>query len=326
VGLGVAAALAKAELERRSTGTPPRKARAAKKRDRKHPSSRLQLLTLEQLDLAIALLEGGEHMPLQQCLHETRKALKRARALVRLQRGSLGAKRFEREDAALRKAAQRLSGARDSEVMVDTLEGLVHSHPKRLASSPGVRELRARLVAERERSASHTSRGAPPREEALEELRAARGRLARWAPRAGDARTAREGLRLLYRQGRRRRRRARRAQSSVALHQWRKRAKDLRYVAEMLDGEDKKQHKRLRRIARWADRLGETLGEEHDLALLAEQVRLNRGCFKGEKATRTALERAIDRRRERLRARAWRLGERLYHRKPRRFVRRALGA
>jgi CHAD domain-containing protein len=326
VGLGVAAALAKAELARRSTRTPARGARGSGKRSRERPSSRLRLLTLEQLDLAIALLEGREQTPPEQSVHETRKALKRARALVRLQRDSLGAKRFARENAALREAGQRLAGARDSEVMVEALERLVHRHPKRLAVSPGVSELRARLIAERERSGARTEEGAHARETVLAQLRAARRRLASWEPRVGDRKTARAGLRRLYLQGRRRRRRARRAQSSAALHQWRKRAKDLRYAAEMLDGRDKQQRKRLRRIARRADHLGETLGEEHDLALLAEQVRVHRDCFKGEKATRRTLERAIERRRERLRARAWRLGERLYRRKPGRFVRRALGA
>ena len=153
-----------------------------------------------------------------------------------------------------------------------------------------------------------------------------RERLERWTPRKGDRKVARDGLRRLYRQGRQRGRRARKEQTSVALHQWRKRAKDLRYVAEMLEGRDKQRRRRLRRVARLADRLGETLGEEHDMALLAEQVRSNRDCFKGEKATRKALERHIARRRSRLRTRAWQLGERLYRRKPDRFVRRLLGA
>lgn len=322
MGLGVAAALARAERERRAV------AHAAAERERRRwPTSRLQRLTLEQLDLAIELLEGRADTPPQRSVHETRKALKRARALVRLQRDSLGAKRCERESKALRKAARRLAGARDSEVMVEALDRLVKHHPKRLAHSPGVRELRMRLAAERERSGTQTDEGARARESAIAELRAARERLARWEPRASDRKTARVGLRRLYRQGRRRGRRARRVQSSLALHQWRKRAKDLRYVTEMLHDEAaKRKRKRLQRIARRADRLGETLGEEHDLALLAEQVRLHRDAFRGEKATRKALERAIAQRRERLRARAWRLGERLYRHKPTRFVRRALYA
>ena len=49
-------------------------------------------------------------------MHETRKALKRLRALVRLLREELGEQAFERENAALRDVARRLAGARDAEV------------------------------------------------------------------------------------------------------------------------------------------------------------------------------------------------------------------
>ncbi len=319
--MGVVAALAKAELERRlARGRSPQ---------RDHPRrapSRLQRMTLQQLDLAVALLEGRGEAPPGRTVHETRKALKRARALVRLQRDALGRKRFAREDATLRHAGRALAVARDAEVVVQVLDALVQSHPRRLARSPAIAELRARLVAEREEAAAQTRAGAPARVEVLVELRAMRERVSCWKPRAGERASARSGLRRIYRQGQRRWRRARKEQSSEALHQWRKRTKDLRYVAEMLRGEDKRQRERLRRTARRADRLGETLGAEHDLALLAERVRLHRQCFKGEKPARRTLEREIAREREQLRVRAWRLGERLYRRAPGRFVRRALGA
>jgi hypothetical protein len=321
VGVGVVAALARAELERRLA-----QRRSAQPLAPGRVASRLQRKTLKQLDLAIALLEGHGEEPPERTVHETRKALKRARALVRLQRDALGRKRFAREDATLRRAGRALAVARDAEVVVQALDALVQRHPRRLARSPAAAELRARLVAERQRTAAQTSAGAPARVEVLVELRAMRERVARWKPHAHERASARSGLQRIYRQGRRRWRRARRQQSSEALHQWRKRTKDLRYVAEMLRGEDPRQRERLQVLAQRADRLGETLGAEHDLALLAERVRLHRRCFKGEKPARRTLEREIAHQRERLRVRAWRLGERLYRRAPERFVRRALGA
>ena len=77
------------------------------------------------------------------------------------------------------------------------------------------------------------------------------------------------------------------------MHEWRKRVKDLRYAAEMLqrrepsgasrrEGKRKRRRERerlraqaapLRRLAKRADDLGELLGEEHDLVLLEELVR-----------------------------------------------------
>ena len=80
VGVGVAAALAKAELQRRSARKQPAVSR-----------SELKRITLQQLDLAIALLEGRGEVNAERTVHETRKALKRTRALVRLQQSALGA-------------------------------------------------------------------------------------------------------------------------------------------------------------------------------------------------------------------------------------------
>ncbi len=207
---------------------------------------------------------------------------------------------------------------------METLDAIVQRHPKPLSHSRGVSVCARASPPSAERSGSHSTEGAHAHARVAEELAPCasawsagpRARvIARWREMGCDASIARAA---------RRGRRARKEHTSVALHQWRKRAKDLRYVAEMLEGRDKQRHRRLRRVAQLADRLGETLGEEHDLALLAEQVRSNRDCFKGEKPARKALERHIARRRSRLRARAWQLGERLYRRKPDRFVRRLL--
>jgi hypothetical protein len=284
LAVGVAGALARRERSRRAQRA-------------RRPRSKLRRQTLKQLDLAIALLEGQSAEPPERTVHETRKALKRARALVRLQREALGEKRFRRENAALRDAARRLAGTRDAEVLVDALEALVRRHPKRLGRSPGVQRLRARLLAARERAWEAMRHGAEQREQVLGELRAIRARLtAAREPAAGDDKTARAGLRRIYRQGRGRLRRARRrARDGAALHDWRKRVKDLRYAAEAL---------KLRSLAAQADRIGEAVGEEHDLMLLAACLRAQRDCFKGDKAGRKALARAIRRRRRRLRTRA----------------------
>ena len=78
----------------------------------------------------------------------------------------------------------------------------------------------------------------------------------------------------------------------------------------------------MRRVARRADRLGEMLGEDHDLALLEARVRERSRAFAGERKVRKRLLRLIAARRRKLRKRALREGERLYRRPPRRFVRR----
>ncbi len=254
-------------------------------------------------------------------MHETRKALKRLRALLVLLRAELGPKRYAREKAALRDCGRRLAGARDAEVMLGTLDSLVRRDPSHFTRSAAVGTLRAQLLAERHTAAAHAIDDPRVRGEAIVELQAVRARAARWELRERGLKLLAPGVEDIYGRGRRRMRVARRRQSVEALHAWRKRVKDLRYTAETLDRGGKR-YKPVRRVARRADRLGEMLGEEHDLALLEARVRERSRLFAGERKTRKRLLTLIASRRRKLRKRALREGERLYARPPRRFVRR----
>jgi CHAD domain-containing protein len=360
VGVGVALALAKAQLQRRST--PAGRGQNKRRRPalvRGEPVAEgLRRVMLGQLDLAIELLEeypaervaqaaaGRQAGPLvssqkvaqaaagrragplvvsnqtgEDTVHELRKAFKRLRALLRLLRGELGAKRYARENAALRDCGRRLAGARDAEVMLGTLDSLVSGDPSHLAHSAAVNTLRAQLFAERDAATTRAINDARVRSEVLGELRAVRARAQRWELRDRGFKLIEPGLEGIYRRGRIRMRTARRRHSVEALHVWRKRVKELRYATETLDPGGKR-YKPVRRVARRADRLGEMLGEEHDLALLEARVRERSRAFAGERKARKRLLKLIARRRARLRKRALREGEHLYRRPPRRFVRR----
>ncbi len=196
------------------------------------------------------------------------------------------------------------------------------------------------------------------RAEVVGELRVLRGRVQAWSlPHREGIETVEVGLVRIYRQGRRRRRRAARGKGDRgrAMHQWRKRVKDLRYAAQMLQRRDPDsagaaaQGKRrargngharadhgpelehLRRLARRADELGELLGEEHDLALLAGRLQTGAKQSAGRRlavgrGTRATLLKIISRRRRALRRKALRGGKRLYRRKPGKFERRVARA
>jgi CHAD domain-containing protein len=363
VGLGVA--LAQTERTRRSA----KRLRKRERRFRPLPGEplgeALRRMALGQLDLAIELLggerddrgidgrrgkrrnkgkeqgkskgeghrKGGVDTLDARTIHDTRKALKRLRALVGLLREELGEQQFRREHEILRDAARRLASARDAEVMVDTLDALIARGPRKLGSRRPIVELRKRLVAERAAAARRATADRTTRAQVLADLRGMRER-ARWweLPERPGIAIVEHDLRRVYRQGRHRMRRIERTKdgkrdkdgtrtksgkdSTRAMHEWRKRVKDLRYAAEILG---------LRPLARRADTLGELLGEEHDLALLAGLLPPpGRAPFKGKrgKRARKALLEQIARRRRRLRKRALREGERLYRRKPKKFMRR----
>ncbi len=209
-------------------------------------------------------------------------------------------------------------------------------HPAQLARSAAVQALRAATARRARAAAALAVRDPRVRREVIGELRAVRARVERWKLRKRGFKSLAPGLERIYRQGRLGLRAARRRGGgsrrgngggdggTETLHAWRKRVKELRYAAEALDRGDSGRgaSKYTRRVARRADRLGEMLGEEHDLALLEGRVRERSRQFAGERGTRKRLLKLIARRRKSLRKGALREGERLYRRKPRRFVRR----
>jgi CHAD domain-containing protein len=336
--IGAGAKLARAELDRRDA----RRTRRAQRQFALLPSEQLgeglKRIALGQLELAAEQLEG---QPDSKAVHETRKALKRLRALVRMLEGALDGADFSIERGTLRDAGRRLAGARDAEVLVNTLDQLLEDAPPKLARRHGVTELRARLADERDRADARLLGDVTTRMQVLGELHALRARVHVW-PLADDAGLAQldAGVRGIYQQGRRRYRRAadekRHDAGGRQLHEWRKRVKDLRYAAEMLEreapknGRERKRVRRRRRalerqqqpihtIAARADELGEVLGQEHDLAVLAARI-AEGGLLR--RGTARRLRRQITKRRRALRHRALREGERLYGRQPGRFMRR----
>jgi len=332
-------ALAKAERERRL--------RAERERLRQfallpgeRPAEGLRRVALGQLDLALELLEGEiDRDGAARAVHETRKTLKRLRALMRMLRDELPTGEFVAGNAALRDMGRRLAGARDGEVMLATLDQLLERHPRKLARRRSLASLHERLAGERDRAAARALLDdTAARRAVIGELRALRSRALQWRlPDREGMELAAPGLARIYRQGRRRHRRAAGAKGerTRAMHEWRKRVKDLRHAAEALDREDPSRHGRRRRgrggkqrrreaarihrLARRADTLAELLGEDHDLAVFAERVHDDPGLELG-RATRRTLLRLIARRRRQLRRRALRGGERLYRRRPKRFL------
>jgi len=345
--------MARAELDRRTE-------RARLRRERRfglHANERLaeglKRMALGQLDLAIEHVEcAGGRVAASVAVHEARKALKRLRTLLYLLRDELGEQAFARESELVREAGRRLAGARDAEVLVRTLDDLVARYPTDLAHLGDLARLRTALVAEREHASAMTLDGVT-QAQALLYLREVRIRVCGWslADRGGIT-VIERSLRRIYRQGRRRMKRAKRGSHSraKAFHEWRKRVKDLRYAAELLErpqrskrraavgGSSRSQSTKARQgaahvrsIARGADALGELLGEEHDLTMLAARVSADAQDAGGAAAgggrrgapgrkTRRMILKLIKRRRARLRKRALRQGKRVYRRSPKRFM------
>jgi CHAD domain-containing protein len=331
VAVGFGVAIARAERERRVV--------RSRRRDRKlglirgeRLAEALPRMAVAQVDIALELLAPDSRASNAHVVHETRKAIKRLRALLRLLERRLGKEEYARENDALRELAQRLAGARDAEVMLATLDGLIARHPRALGRRAGVHRLRGRLAGE-QRHLEQLALGAPTgRSLAIAELVVVRERIVAWnLPDRPGIQLVERDLKKLYREGQNRHQRALRGKGEEvrAMHEWRKRVKDLRYAAEMLGRRDSRKRRRsderLRELAKRADALGELLGEDHDLAVFAQRLRAGRQAARqdtwhtGRKA-RKALLKAIAKRRKALRKRALRDGARLYRRSPKRLI------
>ena len=220
-----------------------------------------------QLDKAIGGLEAAGDDDLAEAVHSARKSLKRVRSALRLGRDVLGDDVYRRENEAVRDAGRRLSGARDSQVMVDTLDALLDRHRDELPPQ-GFAGLRARAgarsTARRRRACGPTPARSPT---CSSELRAVRRRTAAWDGDGRDLAALGPGLARAYRRGRKTLRAAAEETGDEALHDLRKRVKDLWYMSELVRPASPK---RAKKLATRASDLSDVIGEDHDLAVLRE--------------------------------------------------------
>jgi CHAD domain-containing protein len=272
-----------------------------------------------QLDLAIERLEGETDEDTGTAVHEARKSFKRLRTTVRLSRGELGDEVYRRENNAFRDAGRKLAGARDSQVLLETLDAV----SRRPGEPPAARFLgfRRSLAGQHAAAQRRLQQGAA-RGEVLAELRTVRARVVDWPLERDDLGALAPGFKRIYRNGRRAYRKARREPNSENLHELRKRAKDVWYSAQILRPASAKPMKRL---SRRAHELSDLIGEEHDLAMLEERAKERRDRFADETAVEELAE-LIERRRDELRRKALRAGKRLFSKKPRKVARLLEGA
>jgi CHAD domain-containing protein len=281
----------------------------------------LQRMALEQVDLSIQLISATDLSA--STVHDIRKAIKRLRALHALLQQPLPSRELRHNRRALRNIAQQLAGARDAHVMHATLTDLIQSKPRKLAHRRSVRQLQARLLANSNRLQQQALSNPDTRRAILMQLLDLRSHIAAWQlPKRGRMQLVQPDLLRIYKQGRGRHKRImrRRGPQTNAMHQWRKSVKDLRYAGEILQRQNAP--KRMRPLIRRADSLGELLGQDHDLAVLAQHLRDGAPMWHTSPKTRKLLLKAIAKRRKALRRQSLRQGAKLYRRAPKRFLRR----
>jgi CHAD domain-containing protein len=215
---------------------------------------------LEQIEIATAKLAGTDDIAT--AIHDARRCLKRLRALLRLIEPGLAEAQYRREAARLAGIGRLLSGARDLDVMRQTLgklESRVHALP-----SGATDRLATFLVQSQGRAA------ADGRRQALLRLEQSKRFFAAKTTAGIELGHLIEGLGRAYRKARKAFRHAYREPHEEAFHACRKRVQlHWRHMALLSRGWPEALSAR----ASEAKEMARLLGEDHDYAVLLAMAR-----------------------------------------------------
>jgi CHAD domain-containing protein len=271
----------------------------------------LRAVLVTRLEHARDALRDAGPETATEAVHDARKDIKKARALLRLARPDVPDAAYRGENGALRDIARSLTAAREADVLVETLE-LVAPRLVGQMAEPELDALRVRVVelAATMRPAQTSGAGAIP-EQTVGALEEAIARARALELDHCDANTLVAGSLRAYAHGAAALAAAHDDPSAEHLHDWRKRAKDLWYHQRLLRDA---WPELLKAQAGAADRLTKLLGDDHDLAQLAEHL-----------PDEPAVLEAVTELRAEIQADAWWLGRRLYAEKPKAFGHRLAG-
>jgi CHAD domain-containing protein len=280
----------------------------------------IRRIAKKELEQIREYMEGRTKDSRDDIVHESRKSLKKVRAVLRLVRPAIGGKTYHHENTALRDAARPLTEVRDARILVDTFDKIVKQRGRH-ARSHSFTAMRKELV--------RHQRGV--RQRVVEDEKAfavvasavdrALDRLDDWAKVHDNWSSVGDGVERVYRRSRQALAAVRRKPTVEYLHEWRKQAKYLRYQLDLLRP---LAPKALTPLTKTIDRLGDLLGDDHDLAVLRREVAGDPERFGGPEALEPLLAR-IDRRRQKLVHHAVTLGRRVFRDPPQTFGRRLRG-
>ena len=178
-------------------------------------------------ELGVAGTPGAE------AIHGARKSVKKVRAILELIETDKGdglagsAKR-------LRAVNRTLSGFRDAEAMIETLDKLHLAHPE-LCSARAYATVRRQLTARKQAMGRAATRGGALRD-AASELRTLAKRAKHWQTAHNGFAALAPGIDKSHRRARKALARARETQAAPDFHEWRKAVKSLWYALRLVGG------------------------------------------------------------------------------------------
>jgi CHAD domain-containing protein len=283
---------------------------------REEAATGIRRILCGQIDAAIDDLTAGLVEDPGEAVHACRKRFKRVRATARLVREELATETYRQENSAFRDLGRHLSGTRDSQVLVETLDALCSRYAREVGSG-AFAGLRAAMVDDQQAAEQHLRENAAVGAPIIVELRAARTRIAAWRLRHDDVSALAPGFERIYRRGRRAFLAAPKDPTDERFHELRKRSKDLWHAAQILS---RTAPKMMRSLADRAHRLSDLVGDDHDLAVLSRYADRRPECLADEREA-SVLQTLIARRRREIQREAVEVAECIFAAKPQKLAR-----
>jgi CHAD domain-containing protein len=245
-----------------------------------------------------------------EAIHETRKSLKKIRALLTLAQDALGAC-YKQEAGYFRGAGHLLAAFRDNAVMLQVFDALASRHPDLDAATLGD----IRLNLQRRQRETPTEKDVSG--EVIRLLQQARSRGAAWPLDGLEFEDLLPAFNASYRRGRKAFKRSQKCESVENLHNFRKEVKQHWYHLRLVESLGDQGLKT--RIADLHD-LETCLGDEHNLNVLASRLSADAETSRDRRQIQQVLK-LLNEESHVLRKRALEASERLYSEKANAFSR-----
>jgi CHAD domain-containing protein len=233
----------------------------------------------------------------EESVHEVRKNFKKIRSILRLIRPEIGTRVYREQNRCFRNAGRPLSQVRDAQIFVQALDSL---------STRKFRSTHALLKSDLEALKQKILKEENMLDAIAKSLSSAWKELASWCRLSNKWKSFGQGLKQTYRKARQAYQAAKADPATPKLHEWRKQMKYLRYQLELLAPVNEQA---LERRIKLAHRLGDVLGDDHDLSAL--RIRVADHVNGNEKGPNEFFE-LLDKRRAKLIEQARRLGRRFF--------------
>jgi hypothetical protein len=250
-------------------------------------------------------------------VHSIRKALKKARAGVRLLRAYLDEDAYRAYNTAFRDAGRSISPLRDSKALAGSFTLLKDRYPKRLQDAE-LHQVEDLLHDKHKKLHEKMALASVEHRQWVEALKSRGAEIRQLNLPDDDEDDVRCDLQRIYRRGRKSYAAAKSKGTAEAMHEWRKQVKYLTN-ALALNTEAAGKHKDGKYQKR-LDKLADKLGDDHDLVMLTRELRTP-SWQSMEAPLQLKLLALASRRRGKLTDQAMSLGQELYKVKPKHWLR-----